>query len=106
MRFDCARLFGDLLKEWIASGDSALGATTGEHSKEPSGYVNVGRKEKQEQLDRFTSLVFDEKSVDTEALRSYLNNVFSDKGARKELDGIRSISAMICVPLRSQKIAL
>ncbi len=88
-RFDCARLFSDLFKEWIASGDSALDITAGEHGKESSGYVNAGREEKQEQLDRFKSLVFEEKSVDTKALRSYLNKVFSGKDDRKELKRIR-----------------
>ena len=104
MRFDCARLFGDLFKEWMASGDSALGATTGENSKGSSGYVNAGRKEKQEQLRRFTSFVFDDKSVDTKALRSYLNNVFSDRGARKELDEIRQNMKKFCDNMRTTTI--
>jgi hypothetical protein len=89
MRFDCARLFGNFFKEWIASGDSALGTTADEHGKASSGYVNSRRKEKQEQLDRFKSFVFDEKSVDTKALDSYLNNVFSSKDAHKDLKRIR-----------------
>jgi len=85
MRFGCARLPGDLFKEWTASGDSALGTTADEHGKASSGYVNT---DKQEQLNRFKSFVFDEKSVDTKALDSYLNNVFSGD-ARKDLERIR-----------------
>ncbi|KAF8349437.1 hypothetical protein F5887DRAFT_1070757 [Amanita rubescens] len=96
MRFDCGRLFGDLFKEWIASGDSALGTTASEHGNASIWYVNVGRKEKQEQLDRFKSFMFDEKSVDTKALLSYLNNVFSDKDARKKLEKIRGDIKNFC----------
>ncbi len=104
MRFDCARLFGNLLQEWIVSGDSALGSAAGQDSKESTEFVEIGRKEKHEQMDRFMSFVFEEKPVDTDALRSYLNNIFSDKRARKELEDAREKITDFCDTLRTGTI--
>lgn len=104
MRFDCARLFGNLLQEWMVSGDSALGSAAGQDSKESSEFVEIGRKEKHEQMDRFMSFVFEEKATDTDALRSYLNNTFSDKRARKELEDAREKIIDFCDNLRTVTI--
>lgn len=104
MRFDSARLFSNLFQEWMSSGDSALGSTAGGNTRESDGFVDVGRKEKQEQLDRFKSFVFEEKSIDTDALRSYLNNVFSGKHARKELEDIHEQIRDFCDDIRDVKI--
>ena len=104
VRFDCARLFGSIFQEWMSSGDSALGSTACEGTKESSEPVDVGRTEKQEQLDRFKSFVFEEKSIDTDALRSYLNNVFSGKHARDELEYIREQIKYFCNSMRTATI--
>lgn len=104
MRFDSARLFSNLFQEWMSSGDSALGSTAGGNAKESGGFVDVGRKEKQEQLERFKSFVFEEKAIDIDALRSYLNNVFSGKHVREELEDIHEEMQQFCDDLRSAKI--
>jgi hypothetical protein len=51
--------------------------------------VDVGRKEKHEQMDRLKSIIFDEKSVDTEALKSYMSDLFSEELAASELRRLR-----------------
>ena len=104
LRFDCARLFGNLFQEWMSSGDSALGSAGGQDNKEPSEFVEVGRKEKHEQLDRFMSFVFEEKSVDTKALRAYLDNAFSSKQAHKELVAARLGISGFCDTIRTTTI--
>ena len=104
IRFDCARLFGNLFQEWMSSGDSALGSAGGQDSKETSEFVEVGRKEKHEQLDRFMSFVFEEKSIDTKTLRSYLDDAFSSKHARQELVAARNKISKFCDTIRTAAI--
>lgn len=95
MRFDGARLFGNLFNEWLASGDSSTTVTNGTSSDEESAsissdeFVDVGRKELHEQKDRLTSIIFDEKPIDTDALKSYLSDLFSGEEAAKELKSMR-----------------
>lgn len=90
MRFDCVKLFGNLFNEWLASGDSSTSMESNDAASETgSDFVDIGRKEKHEQLDRFTSLIFNEASIDTDRLRSYLEDLFSSEEAVKVLEILR-----------------
>jgi hypothetical protein len=92
MRFDCAKLFGNLFNEWLATGDPS---TTGDVDISPADEVvpavsaGDGRKERQEQKDRLSSIIFDEKVIDKEALSLYLSILFSGEEAVKELEHLR-----------------
>jgi hypothetical protein len=95
MRFDGASLFGNLFNEWLASGDSSTTITNGPSAADGSTsissdeFVDVGRKELHEQKDRLMSIIFDEKPIDTDALKSYLSDLFSGEEAAKELKSMR-----------------
>ncbi|GLB44597.1 putative reverse transcriptase (RNA-dependent DNA polymerase) [Lyophyllum shimeji] len=93
MRFDCAKLFGSLFNEWVASGDSSTALATSKaddgESTSSSEFVKVGRQEMHDQLDRLTSIIFDEKPIDTDALESYLSELFSGDEAFKALEFLR-----------------
>lgn len=100
-RFDYAELFGNLFQEWLSSGDSALAAGVAQGGRQTSDFVDIGRKEKHEQLERFTSFVFEEKLVDTAALRSYLDKTFSSKHAQKKLAEVREQLEELCNTIRT-----
>ncbi|KDR74037.1 hypothetical protein GALMADRAFT_141780 [Galerina marginata CBS 339.88] len=105
MRFDSAKLFGNLFNEWLTSGDSVALAyqagpepaegndtsdsdgTTGETNS--SGYVAVGRKEMYEQKEKLISIVFDEYPADVKELNAYLEDLFSSEEATKALEKLR-----------------
>jgi hypothetical protein len=101
MRFDCARLLGNLFQEWLSSGDSIIAGAADQNSKE---FVDVGRKEKHEQMERFTSIVFEEKKINTNALKSYLDTIFSGKYASKVLEEIHEEMEEFCDKLCDKKL--
>ena len=110
MRFECAKLFGNLFNEWLASGDSAtnVNSLSGESDDaDPttlSQFVDVGRKEKHEQQERLTSIVFDEAAVDPERLVAYLTDLFSGEEAEKILKSVRSAVEFFGSDLRRKLI--
>ena len=57
MRFDCAKLFGNLFNEWLATGDPAPVAGDDVKPRAAAGDEGGGRKERQEQKDRLTSII-------------------------------------------------
>ncbi|KAG6887846.1 hypothetical protein C0992_010495 [Termitomyces sp. T32_za158] len=94
MRFDGAKLFGSLFNEWIASGDSSI-APPGSKSDEMGSVANegaekAGRQEMHDQLARLDSIIFEDPNVDTEALESYLHDLFSSEEATKALQHLRA----------------
>ncbi|KAG5643115.1 hypothetical protein DXG03_001541 [Asterophora parasitica] len=106
MRFDCAKLFGNLLDEWIASGDSSTVSTPSDHleSTLSSDFVKVGRQEMHDQLDRLNSIIFDEKIIDIDALESYLTVLFSGDEASEALENLRKELHDFGISLRRQTI--
>ncbi|KAK2459511.1 hypothetical protein APHAL10511_008495 [Amanita phalloides] len=104
MRFDCAKLFGNLFQEWMSSGDSAIGGADGQRKKSDE-FIDVGRKEKVEQMDRFMSFVFEEKTIDNGALRGYLSTIFSSKRARKALEDAQDNMKEFCDSFRDETIS-
>ncbi|KAF8631029.1 hypothetical protein AX15_002640 [Amanita polypyramis BW_CC] len=103
MRFGCAKLFGNILQEWLSSGDSVVAGVSNQENKNGTESTDAGRKEKHEQMERFTSIVFEEKVVDTDALRAYLSNVFSGKRARLILEEARQRLKELC-DVRDEKV--
>src|ERR1700722_19694720 len=97
-KLGCAKLFGNLLNEWLASGDSITAKTTGkdEEAAENEHFVQVGRKEMLEQKEKFNSIVFEAKKVDTKAIRAYLTDLFSDVAARKLIEDIHKDMEEFC----------
>ena len=94
-RFDYAKLFGNLLTEWLQSGDSqATGQTIAEDSddiedSEPVVTDKPARVEKLEQKDKIQELIFAEKSMDTKAIEEYLEELFSNPDAKAALKAVR-----------------
>jgi hypothetical protein len=90
VKYECAKLFGSLLNEWQSSGDAVATKATEEvgpgETGETEHFVEVGRKEMHEQKERFNSIVFEAKDIDTRALTNYLSELFSDKSASKALE--------------------
>ncbi|KAG6872167.1 hypothetical protein C0995_012442 [Termitomyces sp. Mi166 len=91
MRFDGAKLFGSLFNEWIASGDSSivLPGSSGDKNGANEGSEKAGRQEMHDQLTRLNSIIFEDADVDTEALESYLHDLFSTQEATKALHPLR-----------------
>ena len=104
IRFDCARLFGNIFQEWLSSGDSVVAGAVSQENKETTEFIDVGRKEKHEQMERFTSFVFEEKPVDADALRTYLSSIFSSKYAREALEDAQEELKEFCDTFRETKI--
>ncbi|KDR74024.1 hypothetical protein GALMADRAFT_141768 [Galerina marginata CBS 339.88] len=101
MRFDSAKLFGNLFNEWLASGDSvalayqAGPADAGEDNASDSDgtgseFVEVGRKEMYEQKEKLMSIVFEDHPVDVDELNAYLEDIFSSEEATKSLEKLRT----------------
>jgi hypothetical protein len=91
-KFDGARLFGNLLTEWLDSGDSRIanGSRTDVSAEEQGEhFVEVGRTELHEQVQKFNSIVFEAMEVDVDAIKYYLTELFSDVTARKILEDLR-----------------
>jgi hypothetical protein len=104
-RNDFAKLFGDLLNEWLQSGDShAVAEEIAEVEPEISSKTapREGRNfncpilaklnpssEKKVQQDRIQELIFAPKPVDQDAILAYLDGVFSHSDAKAGLTKIR-----------------
>ena len=98
-RFDAAKLFGVLFNEWLASGDSvALAYQAGADDENlpdiasdgaSSDFVEVGRKELYEQKEKFQSIIFEDRPIDAEKLKAYLEDLFASEEGAKALKTLR-----------------
>ena len=94
-RFDYAKLFGNLLTEWLQSGDSqATGPAVSDDSDGGEGSEPVAsdkplRAEELEQKDKIQELIFTEKSMNTKAIEDYLEELFSTPDAKAALTKVR-----------------
>ncbi|KDR78086.1 hypothetical protein GALMADRAFT_245079 [Galerina marginata CBS 339.88] len=92
MRFDAAKLFGNLFNEWIASGDSmALEYQAGSDTDSDAmsfEHVELG-KEIRDQKEKLESIIFEDDQVDAEKLKEYLDGLFESEEAAKELESLR-----------------
>ncbi|KAF8811893.1 hypothetical protein BYT27DRAFT_7221290 [Phlegmacium glaucopus] len=99
MRFDSAKLFGNLFNEWLASGDSSAltyqpgvddASDVGDLADTASAdFVEVGRKEMHEQKEKLKSIIFDDHPVDVATLNEYLEGLFEPEEAAKALEKLR-----------------
>lgn len=83
-KYEFASLYGKLVEEWIASGTSDAASTA-----EGSGFVEVGREEMHEQRATWEEYVFNAKETDPKAIKTYLDEVFSSKEAKRGLESIK-----------------
>ncbi|AEO62755.1 fcf70192-9d2e-461d-ac3e-b1c1c620ab04 [Thermothielavioides terrestris] len=83
-KYEFASLYGKLVEEWIALGNSD--ATS---AAEGSGFVLVGREEMHQQRATWEEYVFKAKETDRNAIQRYLEGVFSSKEAKRGLEAIR-----------------
>ena len=94
-RFDYAKLFGNLLTEWLQSGDSqATGPAISDDSDDGVGGEPVSsdkplRAEKLEQKDKIQELIFTEKLMNTKAIEEYFEELFSTPDAKAALTKVR-----------------
>ncbi|CAK5275795.1 unnamed protein product [Mycena citricolor] len=100
-RFEFAKLFGGLFNEWMDSGDSSIPTDLGESVED---FVRVGRKEMGEQQDRLQSIIFESKSVDTDAITAYLGTLFEGDDAPEVLAAMRRSLAEFETDLQRQTI--
>lgn len=107
-RYDYARLFGDLLEEWLGSGDSLALPTAAAADDAPSpteaGPERNVRHERVEQQDRIQELIFSPKNIDTAALQSYLERLFSGDDGGPVLATLRESMKSAGKTLRSQEV--
>ncbi|PPQ85746.1 hypothetical protein CVT25_003064 [Psilocybe cyanescens] len=86
VRFDAAKLFGNLFNEWLASGDSVAvvyQASPDEKDTVAKGGSSADFKEK------LISIIFDDHSVDADKLKEYLEGLFESEEGTKALDKLR-----------------
>ncbi|EAQ90502.1 hypothetical protein CHGG_02437 [Chaetomium globosum CBS 148.51] len=83
-KYEFASLYGKLVEEWIASGNSDAASTA-----EGSNFVVVGREEMHEQRATWEEYVFKAKDTDPKAIKTYLGDVFSSKEAKRYLGIVR-----------------
>ncbi|KIY70981.1 hypothetical protein CYLTODRAFT_346790 [Cylindrobasidium torrendii FP15055 ss-10] len=83
-RYDYAKLFGDLLTEWLKSGDSLTvgGSGAGTDAKKELDATAL-------QQDRIQELIFKPKETDAAAITAYLDDLFSSPDASTELAKLR-----------------
>jgi len=110
-RFNYAKLFGNLLTEWLQSGDSqATGPVISDDSGDVEGDepVTTGRPvrtEKLEQKDRIQELIFTEKPTDTKAIEEYLEGLFSTPDAKDALARVRKRLESLGNSLRQSSVS-
>ncbi|EON97561.1 hypothetical protein UCRPA7_6925 [Phaeoacremonium minimum UCRPA7] len=81
-KYEFASLYGRLVNEWIAVGKEERDAA--------SDYLPVGRKESHEQRATWEEYVFRAKVTDMDAIKAYLDDVFtSEKAVKKALESLR-----------------
>jgi hypothetical protein len=111
-RFDYAKLFGNLLTEWLQSGDSQATGPIISDDSDAGGSEPVAstdnkplRAEKLEQKDKIQELIFAEKLVNTKAIEEYLEDLFSTPDAKAALTEVRRYLEIVGSSLRSATIS-
>ncbi|TDL26815.1 reverse transcriptase-like protein [Rickenella mellea] len=109
LRYDYAKLFGNLVTEWITSEDRGLGGAlhpvnASEGRGSPDAFEKVNRTETMEQKEKLESLIFESKEIDVPALEEYLKDLFSSKDAEDELKKMRKRIKKFSEDLREKKI--
>ncbi|KDQ56321.1 hypothetical protein JAAARDRAFT_179811 [Jaapia argillacea MUCL 33604] len=112
-RFDYAKLFGNLLTEWLKSGDSQATASASVEAPEESSESATPstptvpqdvRAEKLEQKAKIQELIFEPKVMDTKAIEEYLESLFSGDEASAALKSVRKTLNDFGSSLRHEKV--
>jgi len=108
-KFECARLFGNLLNEWLVSGDSSTAAGSASkdtvlEESEDEKFIEIGRQELYEQREKLSSLIFSPADVDTNAIEKYLTELFDTERTESSLKSLRSRIQVVCHNLLTKKI--
>ncbi|KAK6521450.1 hypothetical protein TWF506_001663 [Arthrobotrys conoides] len=78
-KYSFAMLYGQLVNEWISVGKKG----NGEGSEAGADWVPVGREEMHKQRATWEDYVFTEKKVDTEAIKAYLEDLFTNNPSKE-----------------------
>lgn len=105
-RYNYAKLFGNLLTEWLRSGDSH---TTGSASAEAAedGMVQDTKSVRAEMLEQkamIQDVIFKEQPIDKAPIEEYLSSLFSDNDAETALFSLRSRLGAFGKELRTAKV--
>ncbi|KAF4571194.1 hypothetical protein EYR36_008523 [Pleurotus pulmonarius] len=108
-RFKYAHLFGNLLTEWTASGDSTsipgvLPSSTPSSPVAQEEPASTGRKEMVEQMERLQSIIFEPAAIDVAAYTSYLDGLFSSDAGKEVLKSIRDQIQSMSIQLQHTRI--
>jgi hypothetical protein len=124
-RYDFAKLFGDLLDEWLKSGDSLNTVSLPEDNvtTDVGADVKAVREgmflsfnphidqltsepkiERFVQQQRISDLIFEAKPTDTSAITAYLEDLFSEPEAAAALTGLRSTVSFFGDKLRKDTV--
>ncbi|KAK4127406.1 hypothetical protein N657DRAFT_565706 [Parathielavia appendiculata] len=83
-KYDFASLYGKLVEEWTTSSNSNPASTA-----KGACFVVVGREQMHQQRATWEEYVFKAKETDGNAIKAYLNDVFSSKEATRALKALR-----------------
>ncbi|KAG9221393.1 hypothetical protein CCMSSC00406_0009842 [Pleurotus cornucopiae] len=111
-RFKYAHLFGSLLTEWTASGDSVTGlldvevpeSSTSSTPTSQEEFVDMGRKEMVEQMEQLQEIIFKPAAIDVPAYHSYLDGLFSTDIGKEVLTSVRDQIKAASVQLQHERI--
>lgn len=108
-KLEYAKLFGNLLNEWIFSGDSAIAVNDAQDSQDMDSdeqFVGAGRKEMYEQKEHLNSIIFDPVTIDADALHQYMSELFSEEKAKMALTQMRDHLEVFGKNLRRRTVSL
>ncbi|KAL5492944.1 hypothetical protein ACEPAI_4392 [Sanghuangporus weigelae] len=115
-RFDFARLFGMLVKDWLTSNplkspDSSIDTSDDPDvsRRQPSfseEFENVNEKQTVEHKETLESVIFEEKKIDIAILESYLDGLFESKESKEELEKMRARIRKFASSLKERRISI
>ncbi|KAK6350827.1 hypothetical protein TWF718_004012 [Orbilia javanica] len=78
-KYSFAMLYGQLVNEWISAGKNGNGEGNGAGAD----WIPVGREEMHKQRATWEEYVFNEKKVDTKAIKAYLEELFRNNASKE-----------------------
>ncbi|KAH9476711.1 hypothetical protein JR316_0010625 [Psilocybe cubensis] len=95
LRFNAAKLFGNLFNEWISSGDSAAltyqsGVEEETFDSDAMSFVDVGRTDLRAEKEKLESVIFEDYPIDTDKLHDYLEGLFDSAEGAAALERLRN----------------
>jgi hypothetical protein len=108
-QYDYAKLFGNLLTDWLTSSHHGIGTIETQTSQNmESGsqddFEKLSLKDTMEQKSQLESLIFREREINIPALEAYLEDLFSEEDAQQALNTLRTRLAAFGDSLRRTTI--